>query len=234
MPPRRDALTPLVQAATLLVIDAATEALSLQGLDDKNGVDVARWLELLPRWAKKLDTAVLVLDHVVKDAESRGRWATGSGPQARRPRRRGLPARGGRPGRRRADRPVPAVRVKDRHGQVRKHVTPSAGGRRWAGDLVVASLEQGAAVDAVVHPPSQTDGPFLPTVVMGRVSDALAVAGRPLSGRDVEDRVNGKAATVRQALAALVDAGHVEVAPGPHNSKQHRLVRPYPDPEESP
>jgi hypothetical protein len=39
---------------------------------------VASWLELLPRWAARLGAAVLVLDHVVKNVETRGRWATGS------------------------------------------------------------------------------------------------------------------------------------------------------------
>ncbi len=42
----------------------------------------------------------------------------------------------------------------------------------------------------------------------------------------------GKAAYVRQALAALVDEDYVLVEMGHHNSKQHRLVKPYPAPEE--
>ncbi len=228
----RFALEPVVAAADLLVVDAATEALALQGLEDGKGTQVATWLTLLPRWAARLGPAVVVLDHVVKDADSRGRWATGSGHKLA-----GLdgaayqleavdPAGPGRTGRSRL------YEVKDRHGQVRRHVTVTAGGRRWAGDLVVTSVEDGRVVEAVVHPPTEQDGAFLPTIVMRRVSDKLAAAGQPLSGREVEVRVGGKATTVRQALAALVDLGHVEVTAGPHNSKQHRLVKPYPDPEQ--
>ncbi len=226
------ALTPVMAGTALLVVDAATEALSAQGLNDRDAVDVARWLELLPRWAARLGPAVLVLDHVTKDTETRGRWATGSGHKLA-----GLdgvaylleavaPAGLGLTGRSRL------YEVKDRHGQVRQHVSVTTSGRRWAGDLVVASLEEGRYVEVVVHPPAEQEGSFLPTNVMRRVSDALVTAGVPLSGRDVEDRVNGKAATVRQALAALVDLGHVAVERGHHNSKQHRLLRPYPDPNE--
>lgn len=228
----RASLAPMVAGADLLVIDAATESLSQQGLSSKDDTDIAKWLDLLPRWAAKLGPAVVVLDHVVKDAESRGRWATGSQHKLS-----GLdgvaftlevvqPGGRGITGRSRL------YVSKDRHGQVRGPCTvPTAGHRHWAGDLVVDSSDP--MLEVVLHPPGEREGPFRPTVLMQRVSEALTAAGRPLSGRDVEDRVSGKSQAIRQALAALVDDGHVAVEAGPHNSKQHRLVRPYPDPEGS-
>jgi len=223
----RDALAGDVAAADLLVIDACTEALAAQGLSSKDDVDVASWLALLPRWAARLGPAVLVLDHVVKDSENRGRWATGSQHKLA-----GLdgvaltleavqPGGVGMVGRSRL------YCSKDRHGQVRPHSVPSTGGRAWLGDLVVDS--SGPFTEAVLHPPTAQEGTFVPTVVMGKVSDVLSAAGRPLSKSEVEDRVGGRAAVVRQAIAALQDAGHIEVTTGSHNSRQHRLLKAYPE-----
>lgn len=223
----RLSLAPLVASAALLVIDACTESLAQQGLSSKDDTDIATWLDLLPRWAAKLGPAVAVLDHVVKDAESRGRWATGSQHKLS-----GLdgvaftletvqPAGRGLVGRSRL------YVSQDRHGQVRGPSTvASTGGKHWAGDLVLDST--GPALEVVLHAPDEQTGPFRPTVIMQRVSEALTAAGRPLSGREVIDRVSGKQQTVRQALALLVDEGHVAVEDGPNRSKLHRLVNPYP------
>ncbi len=228
----RDALAGEVAAADLLVIDACTEALAAQALSSKDDVDVASWLALLPRWAAKLGPAVLVLDHVVKDAENRGRWATGSGHKLA-----GLdgvaltlesvqPGGVGMVGRSRL------YCSKDRHGQVRPHSVPSTGGKAWLADLVVDS--SGAFTEAVLHPPTTQEGSFVPTLVMGKVSDVLVAAGRQLSKSEVEDRVGGRAAVVRQAIAALQDAGHIEVTTGSYNSRQHRLLKAYPEAVEQP
>jgi len=228
----RDALAGDVAAADLLVVDACTEALAAQGLSSKDDVDVASWLALLPRWAARLGPAVVVLDHVVKDSENRGRWATGSQHKLA-----GLdgvaftlesvqPGGVGMVGRSRL------YVSKDRHGQVRPHAVPSSGGKAWLADLVVDS--SGPFTEAVLHPPTTQQGPFVPTLVMGKVSDVLVAAGRQLSKSEIEDRVGGRAAVVRQALAALEDAGHIEVTSGSHNSRQHRLLKAYPEAVEQP
>lgn len=225
---RRAAFAPVIAGAALLVLDACTESVAQQGLNDRDGVDISAWLDLIPRWAARLGPAVIVLDHVVKDAESRGRWSTGSGHKLA-----GIdgvaysletvhPAGRGLTGRSRL------FVSKDRHGQVRgPRTVPTAGHRHWAGDLVVDS-SSGEFLEVVLHPPSQQDGPFRPTVVMARIADVLASAARPLSGREVGDRVSGKAGVVRQALAALVDDGHVQVENGARGAHLHRLVKPYP------
>jgi len=226
----RGQLKDLVAVASLVVIDAATEALSAQGLSSKDDVDIASWLALLPRWAAKLGPAVVVLDHVVKDAENRGRWASGSGHKLA-----GLdgcaysienvqPGGVGMTGRSRL------YLSKDRHGQVEPHAVPSTGGRRWLADFVVDST--GPFTDAALHPPAMQPGLFLPTVLMAKVSEVLAAAAKPMTKSEIEDRVRGKAQVVRQAIAALDDADHIKVEPGPHNSRLHHLVRPYPPKED--
>lgn len=230
--PARDQLAGPVTGADLVVIDAATEALSAQGLSSKDDTDIASWLALLPRWAAKLGPAVLVLDHVIKDTEGRGRWATGSQHKLA-----GLdgcaytlenvhPGGVGLTGRSRL------FLSKDRHGQVEPHAVPSTGGKRWLADFVVDS--SGPFTEAVLHSPAarNPDEPFVPTAVMTKVSAALVKADKPLSGREVEDRVPGKAQTIRLALAALVDEGHVAVEIGARNARLHRLLKPYPTPED--
>jgi RecA-family ATPase len=64
---------------SIAVIDGLTEAFSQQGLSPLDNSDVAQWLELLPRTIVRTGTSVVLLDHVVKDREQRGRYALGAG-----------------------------------------------------------------------------------------------------------------------------------------------------------
>lgn len=66
-------------APTLVVIDGVTEALRLDGLDSSNNDDVVRFLRVLPRRLAEMGPAVLLIDHVVKDAQNRGRGPIGGG-----------------------------------------------------------------------------------------------------------------------------------------------------------
>jgi len=225
----REALAPVVEGTDLLVIDACTESLALQQLSPKDDVDIASWLALLPRWATRLGPAVLVLDHVVKDTESRGRWATGSQHKLA-----GLdgvaftleavtPGGKGMRGRSRL------YVSKDRHGEVRPHTVPVAGNKQWLGDLIVDST--GAFADVVLHPPVEQTEEFRPTVLMERVAQTMAKLARPVSTNEIEDRVKGRRGDIRKALACLVDDGFVQVHKGARGVNLHSLAKPYP-PEE--
>lgn len=63
----------------LVVVDSVPEALSMAGLDENAATDVSRWFQLLPRPLARAGAMVLVVDHVTKATENRGRWARGSG-----------------------------------------------------------------------------------------------------------------------------------------------------------
>ena len=63
----------------VVAIDACTAAMTAEGLNPDKALDVAAWKSRLPDWAIGEGAAVLVVDHVVKSREDRGRWATGSG-----------------------------------------------------------------------------------------------------------------------------------------------------------
>ncbi|MBF6047737.1 AAA family ATPase [Streptomyces sp. NRRL B-1677] len=226
----RAALAPyLTKPTTFAVVDGVTEAMGMFGLKPKDDTDVAGFWRILPRWLAEQGPAVLLLDHVNKDRENRGRWATGSQHKLS-----GLngcafvlenitPLAPGQTGKSR-------MRVaKDRPGQVRKNALPGSNGAlHWFADFVVESQVDGSAMVSMPAP-VQHDGPFRPTALMKRVSDALSTAREPLSVRGVLDRVSGKQDAVRRALALLVDEGYVSQTPGARNAQLHELKRPFTD-----
>lgn len=63
----------------VVAIDACTASMAAEGLNPDKALEVAAWLDLLPLTAASEGAATLVIDHVVKSPEQRGRWATGSG-----------------------------------------------------------------------------------------------------------------------------------------------------------
>jgi hypothetical protein len=64
---------------TLAILDGTTDSIALEGLDANSGADITRWLHAIPRRLKTAGATILVIDHVVKSSEGRGRWAIGSG-----------------------------------------------------------------------------------------------------------------------------------------------------------
>ena len=222
-------LAPLLDQARLVVLDGVTEAMNLHRLDPKADIDVATFYRVLARWIAQRGPAVVCIDHVVKDTDSRGRWVTGSQHKI-----------AGISGAAFAFEPVQAMgrgmrgyaRVlvtKDRPGQVRRHALPIAGSRGHLADLVVDS--RSGPLDAqLVAPEAAAD--FRPTVAMRKVCDELAKAGRPLTQRSLTDRVPVKAATVRHAIELLVDEGYVVVESGPNRSLLHSLAKPFGETEE--
>jgi hypothetical protein len=64
--------------ATLVVIDGVTEALTMWGGQTKDNDEITRWMRIFPRTIAKANGAAIVLiDHVTKSTETRGRFAIG-------------------------------------------------------------------------------------------------------------------------------------------------------------
>lgn len=62
----------------LAIIDGVTDSMGVFGLSTKDNDDVARWQRTLPKAiARQTGAAVVCVDHVTKDADSRGRFALG-------------------------------------------------------------------------------------------------------------------------------------------------------------
>lgn len=66
------------QANALVIIDGVTEALTMWGGETKDNDAITRWMRLFPRAiAAASGAAVVQIDHVTKNTETRGRFAIG-------------------------------------------------------------------------------------------------------------------------------------------------------------
>ena len=209
----------------LAVIDGMTEALALHGLNLKDNTEVAKFGRLLPRPLAQQGPAVLMLDHLTKDREGRGRYAIGAQHKLA-----GLdgaafildnrsPFGIGRHGK------SGLFIAKDRPGSLRQTALPSREGLFWFGDLHLAPAEWG--VEAWLEPPAETtqQQPFRPTVVMAKI--AAALAGKSLSTRAIRGAVSGKNDVKDLALELLVAEGFVTRERGPRNAVIYSLTRPF-------
>ena len=212
-------------APSLFVLDGVTEAMGMLGLDPYKGLDVTQFYGAAPRWFAKLGAAAVLLDHVVKDKEGRGRWAIGS--------ERKLSGLDGaaysvdllRPFGRERTGQAKLTLAKDRCGHVRQH---EGAGR------AIAILELEAWPDGKIsarleapEPSSDRDRPFRPTVIMERVSKTLEGAPAPLSARAVRGQTTGKVETVAIALELLVAEGYVAAEAAGRGAVMHRSLRPF-------
>lgn len=221
----------LQHSPTLAIIDGVTEAMSLYGMELKDNTDVAKFGRQLLRPLADSGAAVVTLDHVVKSSENRGRYSLGGVHKLnglngvmymlenRTPFGIGVVGRS-------------TVRVaKDRPGQIRKNGLAHSSGMHWFADLVVKS-ESAEFAEAHLYAPAPRDEEDRKTDddaaridgLKRKVIEALGGAREPLSSKGIEDRVTGKAADVRRAVAALVDSGQIAVQDGPRGAKLHTLT----------
>ncbi|MDQ6807525.1 MAG: AAA family ATPase [Actinomycetota bacterium] len=205
------------------VIDGVSEAFALLGLDPYSNPDAATFLTALPRPLADRGSAVLLIDHVVKSKETRGRYALGAQHKLA-----GIavaystdiikpPSR--------ADAGLIKIKVeKDRHGHVRGHAQ--------AGLIALAHItphNDGDHVTVTLEPPeiSLTDaGEFRPTVLMERISKFLD--DQPGAGLNaIREGVPGKTKYVDDALRLLITENYVRVEPQGqkrchHNDREYR------------
>lgn len=66
-------------AADLVIIDGVARGIARQGGNEDTAADVLAWIDLVVRPATETGAAALMLDHVAKSRDGRGRWARGSG-----------------------------------------------------------------------------------------------------------------------------------------------------------
>ncbi len=60
------------------VVDGVTEGMAIEDLDPMSNRDVATWIGLVPRPLARAGASTVVIDHVTKSTESRGRYAIGA------------------------------------------------------------------------------------------------------------------------------------------------------------
>jgi hypothetical protein len=205
---------------TLVVIDGVAEALALHGWDENDAGDVTKFMMSLPRLCSRSGAAVLMLDHLVKDRESQGRYARGSGAKlagidgaafkmvSTKPFARGLSG---------------AARlevVKDRHG----HVRALQVGRTVAEIKLVSLADGGIRVE--IHPPDAESGDFRPTNLMEKVSRVVEL-NPGFSVNEIKSAVPGNGQAKALAIALLVTEEYLRTEPGARSSVRHFSVRPY-------
>jgi hypothetical protein len=215
----------------LIVIDGVTEAMTLAGLDLNSNADVARWYAEVPRRLLRHGAAVVLIDHVVKVAENRGRYAIGAQHKLAGVSGAAFVCEVLRPFGRGRDGVLSVTIAKDRPGELRRLEV----GKRVA-ELHVKS-SPGGTLELELRPPP-APGTWKPTGLMAQVARVLEDhAGEPLSERDVLARITGgKTAHKRAAIAALIDEGYVTTESGPRGATLHTLARPStapPDPTDT-
>lgn len=216
----------------LVIVDGITEAMTMHGLSLMDNEDAARWLALIPNRLANLGCAVLQVDHVVKQADSRGRYSigaqhklagiTGTALTALTVKSFGKGERGH----------TRIVIQKDKHGDV------GPAGVTVADFHLDATADKPA--DAVVAPilawldtPQEShdeEGNFRPTVLMKRVSEYLERSpGGSL--RAIRMAVKGKGASIDIAVETLIREGYIRVEKGTRDASFHFLIRPFDDKE---
>jgi len=214
-------------APRLVVLDGVTNAMSLFGLSISDNDAVAQFMRWLPRPLADLGPAVLLVDHVTKSKDDRGRYPLGAQHK--------LAAIDGAAysidvvapfGRGRTGTVRLAV-TKDRLGHVRG-ACPD--GKTVAAITLASDPDSGTVT--VTAEPWQPGSQWQPTQLMERISGVLQVAGE-LSWAEIRARVKGKTDYKQQALAELVNGGYVAVRLE-GQKKVHRSVKPFTEPEPVP
>lgn len=218
-----DGLAAIIQRKTwLTLIDAAIGAYDASGLDDNARKDVQRfartWID--PLW--KAGVASLLVDHVTKDKETRGKFTIGS--------ERKLGATD-------IHISLEAVKTISRgdSGVVKAHVHKDRAGyltRPIAGVFELASDPQSHRITwrHIPQQHSQGDEPWRPTILMERVSHYLEQQTEPVSFNHVITNTKGKDATLKEALEHLITLGFVEESAGKQGARNVVLKTSYRQP----
>jgi hypothetical protein len=208
---------------TVAIVDGVTEAMAMAGLKPDSGSDVTSFYASFPRWLARTGAAVMLVDHVTKSTDGRGRWAIGSERKIS-----GLtgaafalevisPFGRGKTGK------VKVTVSKDRCGHLGLH----EGERRIIAIMELRSRPAGGVTSRLEPPPvGRGDGSFRPTTIMERLS--TAIEGDPgLTKNGLRAAVSGKNDAKDLALKLLVDEGFVEVRAGRNRSQLHSSLKPF-------
>lgn len=209
----------------VVIIDSFNELLALQGLDPYNSVEITKAHQLIRRFTRN-GAAAIIIDHVTKDQNTRGRWAIGSERKLS-----GLDGAAytyetraafghGRHGIARI------TCTKDRPGRVRQHAHQG----RVVGELHLHSQADDGQITWTIDPlPDTPTGGFRPTTLMDHVATLLAGHPEGLSGRQVRQLTPGRTEDVIVALEHLILEGYVQRSNGPRRAILHKLIRPFID-----
>ncbi len=213
----------------IVVLDGVNAAMTVMGLNpDSSQNDATVFVQRLLRPLADTGAAVVTIDHVAKNKETRGKGAIGA--QAKRAMTRGCALS------------VEVVQPfgPGMHGELRLTVdkdTPGkvravSGGARHAGLVHIDSTGSSSVAMRVEAPdlrPASERPAFEPTHLMEKASrflESLEQDATP-SQKAVQDGMGGNRDNVNLALDALVNRGHVTRGTGPRNAITYTLINPY-------
>lgn len=202
----------------LVVVDSLGEMLGASGVDGNSDAETARFLAEKVRPLARRGACVLLLDHVVKRSDERGRWAIGS--------QRKLAA---------VDGVALALEIvvpwaKSRSGTARAVLAKDR--RGWVGAVgeSVAEVRFDAWADGRLsvrlEAPAKSEDRLLPGTAAHVVSALEAAGGRWGSVAEAQGFLELPDAGTRAALRRAVEAGQVIEEIGPHGAKAYRLPSP--------
>ena len=210
--------------ARLFVIDAFNPILNLHGLNPDSVTDVETFWRTIADPICQAGAATVMLDHVVKNPDNRGKYASGSERKASgaivhlgfkllEPLRKGGTGRS-------------LLNVhKDRPGYLPR---PALG--RLFMDATAAHIAYRIEPDKSHDEP----GRFRPTVLMQKVSVYLEQHPTAASTNEIKKSITGKDKAIETALQILVEDGYASQQQGPRRSVLYTFVRPYRESEEPP
>lgn len=213
-------------AATLVVLDSMGEALAHSSLNQNDDGEVRNWFDSTARRLADGGAAVLILDHVVKSTETRGKWAIGS--------QRKLAAIDGiayvceavKPLTKTEDGIATISCSKDRGGNFRH-------GSKVATVTFTPLFDEIAVVVAAPNDVMDDDtGKVYKTQYFARI-DAVLRGGEEMGQRKlfaaIRARKDGRITDeyVREALGQMVELGYLGVRDGANGAIMYRAIAPY-------
>lgn len=219
----------LAATCTLVIIDSSGEAMAAVGSNQMDDNDVATWLARVPRTIAKQGPAVLLLDHVTKDTDNRGRWAIGS--------QRKLAGITGIA----INATTITAFAKDRPGRIKLTCAKDRPGNHHVGATIaeITVTPQNGALHIEAHPPQTTTQSdetvprFRPTHLMEQVSRTLEAAG-PTTKNTICKSINSKRIHVIAAIECLIEEGHITVTNGQRGALICSVETPFRDSEIAP
>ncbi|WP_235020189.1 bifunctional DNA primase/polymerase [Ruania rhizosphaerae] len=228
----------------LVIVDGVTDALGQFGGASKDNDDIATWHRMVPRMlTRRTHAAVILIDHVIKNTDTRGRFAIGG--QAKMAAIDGAsysveikePIGKGMSG-------TVTLRIgKDRPGEIRAHCGKYRATDRTqeAAQVHIDSTNTDQLIRVSIDPPednvtdhhhSDDDKPFKPTAVMEKLSRILERRGEPMSLRQLhtafkDDGGRARQSMVTDAINLLVDAAHFTEEQGPNRSRLFTSINVY-------
>ena len=229
--------------ATLAIIDGVTSCLAYAGLDSNSGDDIAAWYNTMPRLISACGPAVVLIDHVVKSKDNRGRYAGGSmqklalidgisySVDMTKPVGKGVKGT------------IVIKSGKDRISEIEEHcaVSWSSNGShlREAARIEIDSTDPKLMRVTIARPnmmPSDDRqakrDDFRPTGLMEKISQLVENAIEEPSQSELFDALKSdgsgaKTAIMSKAIRLLLEEGYVTNRASRHNRACYRSARPY-------